>query len=76
METSLGTTLWEPLAKSLASLNDFEVIEGNLEAPVNMPTSLQSTVQIVVDGRINRNSLYSATYCHDRIKEVCQGFNH
>lgn len=74
METSLGTTLWEPLAKNLARLNDFEIIEANLMAPANMPGNLQNTVQIITEGRITRNELYSAEYCHDRIKEVCQGF--
>ncbi len=74
METSLGTTLWEPLAKNLARLNDFEVVENNLMAPANMPANLQNTVQIVTEGRLIRNELYSAEHCHDRIKEVCQAF--
>ena len=30
METSLGTTLWEPLAKALSSQNGFEVVEDKL----------------------------------------------
>ncbi|MGQ3677021.1 TdeIII family type II restriction endonuclease [Tenacibaculum discolor] len=74
METSLGTTLWEPLAKNLARLNGFEVINANLQAPANMPANLQNTVQIVSEGRISKNPIYTARYCHDRIKEVCQGF--
>lgn len=74
METSLGTTLWEPLAKNLSRLNDFEVVNDNLMAPANMPANLLNTVQIVSEGRINKNYLYSAVYCHDRIREVCQGF--
>lgn len=74
METSLGTTLWEPLAKNLARLNGFEIVESNLMAPANMPANLQNTVQIVYEGRLNKNRLYSAQYCHDRIKEVSQAF--
>lgn len=74
METSLGTTLWEPLAKNLAKKNDFEVIEENLSAPANMPASLQNILQIVTEGRLNENNLYTAQYCHDRIKEVCNSF--
>ncbi len=74
METSLGTTLWEPLAKNLSRLNDFEVIEMDLMAPANMPGNLQNTLQIVIEGRLSRNGLYTAQYCQDRIKEVCQGF--
>lgn len=74
METSLGTTLWEPLAKNLARLNGFKVLEDNLQAPANMPGNLQNTLQILIEGRLNKNSLYTAQVCHDRIKEVCQGF--
>lgn len=74
METSLGTTLWEPLAKNLARLNGFEVINEKLKAPANMPAILQNTVQIVTDGRISKNQLHTAEYCHDRIKEVSQNF--
>lgn len=74
METSLGTTLWEPLAKNLAQLNGFEIIQENLLSPTNMPGNLQNTVQLLVEGRNNRNQLYNAEYCHDRIKEVCQNF--
>jgi hypothetical protein len=75
METSLGTTLWEPLAKNLSSRNGFEVIHDNLQAPLNMPASLQNTLQILNEGRLGLNSrMYSAQYCHDRIKEVCSSF--
>ncbi|MFV8378816.1 TdeIII family type II restriction endonuclease [Flavobacterium sp. LB3R33] len=75
METSLGTTLWEPLAKAIAQLNGFEVINERLLAPSNMPAMLQNTVQTLIDGRNNRNPLYNALHCHDRIKEVCQNFS-
>lgn len=74
METSLGTTLWEPLAKNLARLNDFEVIDDNLMAPTNMPANLSNTLQILRDGRLGKDELYNSTHCHDRIKEVCQVF--
>ena len=74
METSLGTTLWEPLAKNLAKHNGFEVVEGILTAPANMPGSLQNTLQLVVEGRLAKNALYNSGYCHDRVKEVCQSF--
>lgn len=74
METSLGTTLWEPLAKSLAVLNDFEVVNDNLLAPTNYPANLQNTLNILEEGRLNGGVLYNAQYCHDRIREVCQDF--
>lgn len=74
METSLGTTLWEPLAKAIARSNGFEVINSNLQAPANMPAILQNTVQMLIEGRNNKNVTYNAQYCHDRIKESCQNF--
>ncbi|QEK99463.1 TdeIII family type II restriction endonuclease [Olivibacter sp. LS-1] len=74
METSLGTTLWEPLAKALARENGFEVINENLLCPSNMPAILENTVNLLIDGRNNRNPLYDAKYCHDRIREVSQNF--
>lgn len=39
-----------------------------------MPANLQNQIQLIIDGRNRRNELYSAKYCHDRIKEVCQDF--
>lgn len=74
METSMGTTLWEPLAKNLARLNGFEVINQNITKPAIMPANLQNTLQIVIEGRNNRDQVYSSVYCHDRIKEICQTF--
>lgn len=74
METSLGTTLWEPLAKNLAQLNEFEVVNSGLPKPRNMPASLQSTLQILIEGRENRNPVYNSRHCHDRIREICQTF--
>lgn len=74
METSLGTTLWEPLAKNLASLNGFQIINENLPKPANMPANLQSTLQIVIEGRNNRNPAFTAANCHTRIKEICQSY--
>ncbi len=74
METSLGTTLWEPLAKNLAVNNGFEVVGESLLAPSNMPANLQNTLQIVINGRLSKDTLYNAKYWHDRIKEVCQNF--
>lgn len=74
METSLGTTLWEPLAKAIARENGFEVINENLLSPTNMPGMLQNTVQMLIEGRNNRNPIYNAEYCHERIREVCQNF--
>jgi hypothetical protein len=74
LETSLGTTLWEPLAKNLARTNGFEVINEKLSRPTNMPAPLQSTIQIVIEQRKNREESYNALACHTKIKDICQSF--
>lgn len=74
LETSLGTTLWEPLAKALARENGFEVIEANLESPVNMPSNLHNTLQNIIDERKRKSGIYHAQSCHDELKRVCQVF--
>tara|TARA_R110002072_G_scaffold7503_2_gene40900 strand:- start:692595 stop:693404 length:810 start_codon:yes stop_codon:yes gene_type:complete len=74
LETSLGTTLWEPLAKNLASKNGFEVIDENITRPAIMPANLQNTLQIVIEGRNSKNPVYNSAYCHERIREICQTY--
>ncbi|MDC7233906.1 MAG: TdeIII family type II restriction endonuclease, partial [Spirochaetales bacterium] len=74
LETSLGKTLWEPLAKSLASKNGFEVIESDLKCPNNMPSRLNNTLQNIIEDRISDNPTYDATQSHDELKKVCQYF--
>ncbi|MDP2888945.1 MAG: TdeIII family type II restriction endonuclease [Bacteroidota bacterium] len=74
LETSLGTTLWEPLAKALAVENGFEVINSKLESPVNMPSNLSNTLQTMLDERKRKNGVYNAQSCHSEIKRVCQTF--
>lgn len=74
LETSLGKTLWEPLAKNLASQNDFEVISKNLESPKNMPSNLNNTIQTILDDRKRKNGVYDAVSSHEEIKRICQIF--
>ncbi|EEZ95934.1 TdeIII family type II restriction endonuclease [Legionella longbeachae] len=74
LETSLGTTLWEPLAKALATNNGFIVNEKNLQCPTNMPSTLNSTLQSIIDDRKKLGGLYNAQSSHDEIKRVCQTF--
>ncbi|MCD8438548.1 TdeIII family type II restriction endonuclease [Tenacibaculum finnmarkense] len=70
LETSLGTTLWEPLALR----NGFEVINDNLQSPVNMPANLSNTLQNILDERKRNSGVYDAVSSHDEIKRVCQSF--
>lgn len=74
LETSLGTTLWEPLAKALASKNGFEVINSNLESPVNMPANLSNTMKYIIDERKKQTGTFNGTTSHQEIKRICQTF--
>lgn len=74
METSLGTTLWEPLAKALALENGFLVKEEKLECPVNMPSNLSQTLQIIIEDRKKNGGTYNAVTSHSAIKNICQAF--
>jgi len=74
LETSLGTTLWEPLAKSLASKNGFTIIEQTLMKPTNMPSSLNNTLQNIIAERAKSDSIYNALKSHDAIKDICKMF--
>lgn len=74
LETSLGTTLWEPLAKALAKENGFQIINEKLECPSNMPSNLHNTLQNIIDERKRRSGIYNAESSHKELKKVCQIF--
>lgn len=74
LEGSLGTTLWEPLAKALAAKNGFTVIEQDLMCPTNMPSGLNNALQSITDDRKASGGLYDAKGSHDALKRVCQTF--
>lgn len=44
LETSMGTTLWEPLAKVLAKNNKFEIIEEEILKPEPIPELIQREI--------------------------------
>lgn len=74
LETSMGRTLWEPLAKQLATNNGFVVVKGDLKSPVNMPNQLGSTLQIIIESRESRNEIYDGNSSHEAIKNICKQF--
>ncbi len=74
LETSLGTTLWEPLAKALAKENGFEVINDKLEIPINMPSNLSNALTTIIDERKRKGGAYTAISSHKELRKVCQIF--
>jgi len=74
LETSLGTTLWEPLATALAKENGFLIKTEKLESPVNIPAGLSQTLQIIIEDRKRDGGTYDALSSHETIKNACQTF--
>ena len=74
LETSLGSTLWEPLAKELAKNNGFEVLQTKLQIPTIMPASLQNTLSNIIEDRKSAHPSFVGATSHDRIRDDCQRF--
>ncbi|WP_158795520.1 TdeIII family type II restriction endonuclease [Pedobacter sp. L105] len=74
LETAMGKTLWEPLAKEIASGNGFDVINKDLQSPTNMPSVLANTLQTIIATRVANTGMYDARSSHDTIKHFCQQF--
>jgi hypothetical protein len=74
LETSLGTTLWEPLVKSLALNNGFEVVQEKLKMPKNLSNSLQTMLTDIISQRNVGSNEYTPAESHEFIKNVCSTF--
>lgn len=74
LETSIGDTLWEPLGKALAEVNGFEIVKEKLLRPSIMPSTLNNTLQTILEERIKANGLYNAKKSHKAIKDICASF--
>lgn len=67
LETSLGTTLWEPVARTLAESNGFEIIKKRLEMPDPMP---QAVTEIVDEWRRKRENRNNKTSLNQYVGEL------
>lgn len=74
LETSLGTTLWEPLARNLAEQNGFVVHQKKLLAPENMPGNLSGILHHIIEDRKTGGGAYTAASSHETIRHACQAF--
>ncbi len=74
LETSLGKTLWEPLAKAIAEDNVFKVINKDLPCPTNIPAVLQDAPSQVLNSREARNNRFDAKSSLENIKLACATF--
>lgn len=69
LETSMGTTLWEPLAKMFAKNNGFDVLEKEIMKPQPMPGLLSSEISKIRSERENINSWIQIDECKSRLRE-------
>lgn len=72
LETSLGTTFWEPIAKTLAELNGFQIVTTKILRPEPFPQILQHELDKLVDERENKpnNIRVSTDECIQRLKNA------
>lgn len=72
LETSMGTTVWEAIAKELATNNGFEVItDKQFLMPNPFPKELRDIIESLLHSRENGISL-STEHCIKEIREVCK----
>lgn len=71
LETSMGTTIWEPLAKTFAAKNGFEVVEEKILKPKPMPKALAAELAKLVELRESSDTWITAEECKKRLSAVC-----
>ena len=73
LETSMGTTVWEPLAKTLARNNGFQIIEENILRPEPFPDLIGRELDSL---RTQRETNTLSTYeCKNRLKTAAVKVN-
>ncbi|MEH2058681.1 MAG: TdeIII family type II restriction endonuclease [Nostoc sp.] len=77
LETSLGTTFWEPISKTLAEINGFKIIKEKILVPTPFPQVLQNELDKLVSERENKpnNRRVSTEECIDRLTNAAAKTN-
>ena len=75
LETSMGTTVWEPIAKTLATMNGYEVVKEKILRPDPFPSKLASELATIAALRENRSTWITIDECVTRLREVCRNIN-
>lgn len=70
LETSMGTTVWEPIAKTIAESNGFEVLEEKILMPDPFPVELKIELDRLISIRENIATWLPTTNCVINLKEV------
>lgn len=74
IETSMGRTLWEPLAKRLALLNGFDVVEKKLKAPKHAISDVRNLINTIINNREKGDLIYDAISTREEIRKICSIF--
>jgi hypothetical protein len=73
LETSMGTTFWEPLAKKLSKANGFVIHEGTeIVKPTKSPDSITKVINEVLEDREHQRGGFSAEESKAEIQNACQ----
>ncbi len=75
LETSMGTTVWEPVAKTLAERNNFEVIQEKILKPNPMPPELSRILSDLISKRESRDTWVNVEQCKIQLRDVCRKIN-
>ncbi|MDO8452780.1 MAG: TdeIII family type II restriction endonuclease [bacterium] len=75
LETSMGTTVWEPIAKTLAKKNGFEIIDDKILQPYPFPAELALELSVLVTLRESRTTWVSTQTCIERLRKICKNLD-
>jgi Type II restriction endonuclease, TdeIII len=75
LETSMGTTVWEPVAKTLASMNGYQIISDKILRPSPFPIKLASELAKTISLRENKSTWIPINECILRFRKVCKNIS-
>jgi len=75
LETSMGTTVWEPMVKTLAKANGFEVVEEKIFKPDPMPAELANILSLLISARESRTTWVDIEECKRQMKLACNSID-
>jgi hypothetical protein len=74
LETSLGTTFWEPIAKTLAEVNGFEIITEKILRPQPFPQEFANELNKLIserENKANRNVISTEGRMYKKAQNCC-----
>jgi len=75
LETSMGTTVWQPIAKILARNNGFKIIEEKILRPTPFPKELERELGTLITLRENKDTWINSRKCVEQFRKICRRIN-